>query len=142
MLHTGATILCIDGNWKELIELKLVLEREGFNVLAASGWEEGMQLFNGQSVNAVVLDYQTPGVSGNVVGAMMKRLKPYVPVLLLSAYGPLPRKKLRGVDTFLYKSEIPAVLLPAVRDLLAGRPKLFFYRWLDHWKSRNPVRAI
>ncbi len=142
MLHTGATILCIDGNLKELVQLKSALEREGFNVLAASGWEEGMKLFTAQSANAVILDYQTPGVNGNVVAAMMKRLKPYVPVLLLSAYGPLPRKKLRGVDTFLYKSEIPMSLLPAVRDLLAGRQKLFFSRWLDNWKSRNTVRAI
>ena len=139
MLRRKATILCIDDHWNELIARKMLLEESGYEFLEASNWEDGMKLFTGHTVHAVILDYQLPGMTGDAVAAMMKRLKPHVPILLMSAYGPLPKKKLRSVDTFLYKSEVPMILLATLRDLVEGRPKPFFYRWLDHWKSRNEV---
>jgi hypothetical protein len=67
----------------------------------------------------------------------MKRLKSYVPIMLLSAYGPLPKNKLESVDTFLSKSQSPNILLSSLLILLDGRPNPFFYRWFDHWKNRN-----
>jgi CheY-like chemotaxis protein len=88
-------------------------------------------------VDAVVLDYQMPGMNGDVVAAKMKRAKSYVPIMLLSAYGPLPKSKLETVDTFLSKSQPPTILLSTLQDLLDKRPQPFFSRWLDTWKSRN-----
>jgi CheY-like chemotaxis protein len=139
MSRQKATILCIEDHWKELIARQRLLEQGGYGVRVANGWEEGLRLFLSHTVHAVVLDYQMPGMSGDSVAAMMKRLKPHIPVVLLSAYGPLPEKKLRSVDMFLCKSEAPARLLSTLHDLLEGKSKLFFYRWLDHWKSRNQV---
>ena len=139
MPRLKATILCIDDHWNELIARKILLEQSGYKVFEASGWEEGMKLFLSHSMHAVILDYQLPGMNGDVVAAMMKRLKPHVPILLLSAYGPLPKKKLRSVDAFLHKSETPAMLLSSLNDLLDARLRPFFYRWLDHWKHRNQV---
>jgi CheY-like chemotaxis protein len=88
-------------------------------------------------VDAVVLDYQMPGLNGDVVAAKMKALKSHVPIMLLSAYGPLPKIKLEPVDTFLSKSQPPQILLSTLQDLLNNRPKPFFNRWLDTWRSRN-----
>lgn len=139
MPRRKATILCIDDHWKDLIERKTLLEQSGYGVLETTGWEEGMKLFLANTVHAVILDYQMPGMNGDVVAAMMKRLKPHIPILLLSAYGPLPKKKLRSVDTFLYKSDSSTILLSTLHDLLEGRARPFFHRWLDHWKSRNQV---
>jgi hypothetical protein len=59
--------------------------------------------------------------------------------MLLSAYEPLPKNKLRSVDTFLSKSQPPDVLLSTLHALLRGQHKPFFSRWLDMWKSRNQV---
>ena len=73
----------------------------------------------------------------DVVAAKMKRLKWHVPIMLLSAYGPLPKSKLEAVDTFLSKSQLPKILLSTLQHLLNSRPKLFFSRWLDTWRSRN-----
>lgn len=139
MPRRTATILCIDDHWKELMVRQRLLESGGYEVLVASDWEEGLKLFLGRTVHAVVLDYQLPGMHGDMVAAMMKRLKSHIPIVLLCAYGPLPKKKLRAVDAFLCKSETPARLLPALHDLLEGKAKLFFSRWLDHWRSRNQV---
>lgn len=131
-----ATILCIDDHWNGLIGRKMLLEKSGYEVLEASGGDEGLKLFRTRPVDAVVLDYQMPGMSGDVVAAKMKRINSQIPIMLLSAYGPLPKHKLSSVDSFLSKSQPPTILLSTLQQML-GASKPFFSRWLDHWKSRN-----
>jgi CheY-like chemotaxis protein len=137
MSRLKATILCIDDHWNGLIGRKALLENDGYEVLEASGGAEGLKLFLSHAVDAVVLDYQMPGMNGDVVAAKMKRVKSDVPIMLLSGYGPLPKSKLEAVDTFLSKSQPPKILLSTLQHLLDVRPKPFFSRWLDTWKSRN-----
>jgi CheY-like chemotaxis protein len=139
MSRAKATILCVDDHWNGLIGRKMLLEENGYKVLHAIDGLGGISLFAALPVDAVILDYQMPGINGSVIAAEMKRLKPNVPILLLSAYGPLPERKLKFVDRFLSKSQPPAILLSTLKELLECRAKPFFYRWLDHWKSRNQV---
>lgn len=139
MSRFKATILCIDDHWNGLIGRKMLLENNGYRVLAATGGDEGLKLFLAHSVDAVVLDYQMPGMNGDVVAAKIKRVKAHVPIMLLSAYGPLPKSKLEAVDTFLSKSQPPKILLSTLRDLLNSQPKPFFRRWMDTWRNRNEV---
>ncbi len=137
MSRRKATILCIDDHWNGLIGRKMLLEQSGYEVLEATGGDDGLKLFRSRPVDAVVLDYQMPGMNGDVVAAKMKRINSQVPIMLLSAYGPLPENKLKSVDTFLSKSQPPNVLLTKLQTLLDSPHKPFFSRWLDHWKSRN-----
>ena len=139
MARAKATILCIDDHWNGLIGRKLLLEQSGYKVLEASGWDDGLRLFRSQSVDAVVLDYQMPGMRGDAVAAKMKSINSRIPIMLLSAYGPLPKNKLKSVDKFLSKSQPPEILLSTLHGLLEGHHKPFFARWLDLWKSRNQV---
>jgi CheY-like chemotaxis protein len=137
MSRLKATILCIDDHWNGLIARKMLLENNGYKVLEATDGDEGLKLFLSHSVDAVVLDYQMPGMNGDVVAAKMKRVKSHVPIMLLSAYGPLPKKKLKAVDTFLSKSQPPKILLSTLQGLLDTEPKPFFSRWLNMWRDRN-----
>ena len=130
-------ILCIDDNWIGLIGRKQFLEQNGYKVHEATDADEGLQLFLTHHVDAVILNYQMPGKHGDVLATRMKKAKSQVPILLLSAYGPLPREKLASVDVFMTKSQEPVALLPALRLLLTARPKAFFHRWFDHWRGRN-----
>ncbi len=139
MSRRKATILCIDDHWNRLIGRKMLLEKSGYEVLEASGGDEGLKLFRTRAVDAVVLDYQMPGMSGDVVAAKMKRINSQIPIMLLSAYEPLPKHKLSSVDSFLSKSQPPTILLSKLQQMLGGHSKPFFSRWLDHWKSRNQV---
>ena len=139
MSRAKATILCIDDHWNGLIGRKMLLEQSGYRVLEASGGDEGLKLFRSHPVDAVVLDYQMPGMNGDVVAEKMKRINSDVPIVLLSAYGPLPKSKLSSVDSFLSKSQPANILLSTLQNVLGERPKPFFSRWLDHWKSRNQV---
>ena len=137
MSRLKATILCIDDQWNELIGRKMLLENNGYRVLEATGGDEGLRLFLSHAVDAVVLDYQMPGMNGDVVAAKLRRIKSQVPILLLSAYGPLPKSKLEAVDTFLSKSQPTKILLSTLQDLLNRRSRPFFSRWFDTWRSRN-----
>jgi CheY-like chemotaxis protein len=131
------TILCVDDHWNGLLGRKMLLEKNGYRVLEASDGDQGLKLFHKYAVDAVVLDYQMPGMNGDVVAAKMKRMKSQVPIMLLSAYAPLPANKLKSVDTFLSKSQEPNLLLTSLQQMLA--PKPFFQRWLDVWRGRNPA---
>jgi CheY-like chemotaxis protein len=137
MSRQKVTILCIDDHWNGLIGRKMLLEENGYRVIEATDGTEGLRLFLSHAVDAVVLDYQMPGMKGDVVAAKMKRINSQVPIMLLSAYGPLPESQLQSVDTFLSKSQAPMALLSTLHDMLHFRSKPFFYRWLDNWKNRN-----
>lgn len=137
MSRRKATILCIDDHWNGLIGRKMLLEESGYEVLEATGGDDGLKLFRTRPVDAVVLDYQMPGMNGDVVAAKMKRINSKVPIMLLSGYGPPPQGKLSSVDSFVSKSQPPNILLSTLKELLDSPHKPFFSRWLDLWKSRN-----
>ncbi len=75
--------LCIDDQWNGLLGRKLLLEENGYKVLETTSRDEGLKLFLSHSVDAVVADYQMPGMNGDVVAAKMKRVKSHVPIMLL-----------------------------------------------------------
>jgi CheY-like chemotaxis protein len=137
MSRQKATILCIDDHWTGLIGRKMLLEADGYHVLEATGGPEGLKLFLSHAVDAVVVDYRMPGMTGDVVATKMKRIKSQVPIMLLSAYGPLPEDRLKSVDSFLSKSQPTATFLSTLHNLLEARPKSFFHRWLDGWRDHN-----
>ena len=139
MSRAKATILCIDDHWNGLIGRKMLLEQSGYKVLEASAWDDGLRLFRSRSVDAVVLDYQMPGMRGDQVAAKMKSINSRVPIMLLSAFVPLPQNKLKSVDRFLSKSQPPEILLSTLQGLLEDQHKPFFSRWLNSWKSRHQV---
>jgi CheY-like chemotaxis protein len=112
------TILCIDDEPIGLRVRKLLLEREGYEVLTAQGGDEGLDIFRSHLIGAVVLDYSMPGMNGAEVAARMKSLKPEVKILLLSAYVDLPEDALRWVDGRAVKGISPTSFLNDLQQLL------------------------
>jgi response regulator RpfG family c-di-GMP phosphodiesterase len=137
MSGSKGTILYIDDHRNGLIGRKMLLEDYGYEVLEATAGDEWLKLFLSHPIDAVVLDYQIPGMNSDVVAAKMKRVKSDVPIVLLSAYEPLPRRNTAPVDALLFKSRPPRILLSTLQDLLHNRPKSFFRRWMDTWRIRN-----
>jgi len=113
---SSKTILCIDDEAAGLLVRTRILELSGYKVLAAQNGREGLELFARQQIDAVLLDYYMPDMSGESVAAEMRRLKPSVPIVLLSAYVTIPENGLQLVDKIVVKAQHPQVLL----DTLAG----------------------
>jgi CheY-like chemotaxis protein len=137
MTPPKATILCIDNHWNGLVGRKTLLEKSGYEVLETTRGDEGLELFRSRPVDAVVLDYQVPGMNGAEVAAKMKSINAQVPIMLLSACCPLQKNKLRAVDSFLSKSQPAATFLCALQELLNYRPQEFFDGWIEGWERRN-----
>lgn len=118
---TGPLILCIDDEALGLQIRKAVLEREGYRVLTALDGSSGLNLFAGGPVEGVILDYFMPGMDGGQVAIAMRRQRPKVPILLLSAYVNLPQEIVTMVDFTVLKGEGPKELLAKVRRMLGPR---------------------
>ena len=112
-------ILCIDDEDLGLEIRKMVLEREGFSVLTAKDGVTGLSLFDTeQQIDAVVVDYAMPGMDGGQVAAILRKRKPDIPILMLSAYVALPEEVMRVVSVSATKGDGAFTLVEKLRDLL------------------------
>lgn len=118
MAQNSHLVLCVDDETIGLKVRKILLERAGYRVLTAQDGSAGLEIFESQPIDAVVLDYSMPGMNGGEVACKMRERKPQVPILLLSAYVGLPSDVLRHVDTYMTKGEGPPVLLQKLGSLL------------------------
>ena len=130
-----AIILCIDDDGAGLEACKELLEISGYEVLTAQSGEQGLGLFVSHPIDAVVLDYKMPGMNGDRVARQMRRVKPDVPILMLSGYSELPRNELSCVDAFLSKGESWSTVVSTL-DRLVNLRFPFFARWLEDWKHQ------
>jgi len=112
---SGYTILVIDDQEEILISTRLLLEREGHQVLTAASGEEALTLFRNHHVHLVISDYFMPGMSGERVVQEIRKIDRDVQILLQTGYSgeKPPWEMLRVLDIQGYhdKSEGPDRLL-------------------------------
>ncbi len=112
------TVLCIDDEKIGLRARKIMLEGHGFKVLTATSGEQGLSLIDKHQVDLVVLDYYMPGMNGGDVAAELRRRKPEVPIVFLSAYFTLPPAALELANAFITKGDPPDVLIDKIVQLI------------------------
>jgi CheY-like chemotaxis protein len=112
------TILCIDDEALGLRIRRTVLEHAGYRVLTAEDGPTGLELFRGNTVDGVVLDYYMPEMDGGAVAEAMRRERPQVPIMLLSAYINLPPETVALVDVTVLKGEGPVELLEKLHRMI------------------------
>jgi CheY-like chemotaxis protein len=112
----GRTILCIDDDEAILRYEKALLERSGYAVLTAGSAQLGLLLATICRCDAVLLDFEMPGMNGNQVACAIKLVKPDLMVILLSG-SDVPTDALACVDAFVPKLEANRQLLPVIAKL-------------------------
>lgn len=112
------TILCVDDNQVAVSGWSLYLQQHGYSVVSAFAAEEGLQLFATQPISAVILDYAMPELDGTAVSALMKRMKPEVPIILFTGVSELPSEVLAQVNGFMVKGKPPKEMLQIIDRLL------------------------
>jgi CheY-like chemotaxis protein len=113
-------ILCVDDETVGLQVRRMLLERAGYRVLTALDGPTGIEVFTSQPVEAVVLDFSMPGMTGGEVAIAMRGIKPEIPILMLSAYTSLPPEVSQVVNLSMTKGEGAPALLKKLGSLMSG----------------------
>jgi CheY-like chemotaxis protein len=111
-------ILSVDDEPALLVTRERLLQSQGYDVLSACDGGKALKIFTAYPINLVLLDYSMPGVDGRIVAQEMKRCKPLVPVILVSA-DDVPEEALTCVDGFVAKGQSPALLLGKIQQMFA-----------------------
>ncbi len=120
------TILCVEDEELQLKMRRALFESAGYHVLEARSPKIAMQAFSGAHVDAVVMDYwlSGQGENGTALAEEMKRVRPKVPVVMLSGFSPLPGEG-AVVDSWIRKAEMePEKLLNEVQRLIDLRTSM------------------
>jgi CheY-like chemotaxis protein len=125
-------ILCADDSTNILEGWKMLLERNGYDVVTAIDGKEAVQAFVSHPVDLVLIDYHMPRMNGDAAAAHMKACKTDVPIALLSADDVMSLSSRNAVDTFVSKSESITRVLEIVHDLLSRR---VLFQPLDSWAA-------
>ena len=118
-----ATFLLVDDEAAGLLPRKLLLESAGYRVIDAHSGVQGLQIFQSEKVDAVILDYWMSGMKGTAVAAELKRINPAIPIVVLSGMSDLPGEASGIVDQWIVKGSCRAEqLLDSIVALLERRP--------------------
>ena len=101
--------------------LSLVLERAGFEVLAASRGQEALNSLQSSSppINLLLTDIDMPGMTGVELGRLARHASPALPVLLMSGTPMIVALEGPGWE-FLPKPFVPDVLVGLLQRMLGG----------------------
>ena len=111
------TILCIDDEPNVLVVRKMLLESVGYRVLLADSGPQGLEILRRENVHTVIVDYKMPDMTGSEVAEHIRRFRPGMPIIMLSAYVDLSADQLKDVDAYVTKGESPDVLLRTIRNI-------------------------
>jgi len=111
-------LLCVDDDRDFRQFYKNLLGSHGFEVTVASSGAQALKLFLSKKVDAVVTDLEMPGMTGVELASRLKKLRPELPVLLVSGTKSVQEKP-ESVDAALAKGTATVTLLDQIEKLLA-----------------------
>lgn len=115
------TLLCVDDDGETLKQRVLLLEASGYRVTTAKSGQEALHLLDtGMPVDLVLLDYAMPEMRGDEVARNLKRRRPNLPLIAVSATEELPQEFRKLVDASVQKGQDPQILLAAVAEVFAS----------------------
>jgi CheY-like chemotaxis protein len=115
------TLVWIDDYKPALTLYKSMFELSGFRVLTASDGATGIELVATNRVDAVVTDYEMPGMNGEAVATLIKQSEPNLPVIMFSGSAVALKHAGHVVDAFCDKAGPRKELLAVIHKLIGNR---------------------
>jgi two-component system response regulator FlrC len=100
------------------------LRAAGLSPLAAADAEEALQLLANEDVGLVISDVNMPGANGYELLSAIKRMRPYLPVVLMTAYGTVTQAVAamrEGATDYIVKPFDAQALIDMAQRQLAAR---------------------
>jgi DNA-binding response OmpR family regulator len=111
LLRKSKHLLCIDDYETALAGWCLYLQEEGYSATGSQA-HGGLEIFATQQIDAVVLDYAMPELTGDAVAETIKRVKPDVPIIVFTGF-PWIASDLPNKIEFLSRGSEPSGALRA-----------------------------
>lgn len=123
VLTNGASVLLIDDDATSREALTELLEEEGYEVLSASGGEEGLEAARRHRPDLLLLDMMMPGIDGVEVIRRIRSEPALKRLRIIALTGDVTRTRLQnvfeaGADRFVAKPFRIQELLESVRTML------------------------
>ena len=125
-IQPGARVLVVEDDNALQEAILDTLELAGFSVFTADSAEQALTELAGQQrqVDMVISDVNMSGMDGHELLAAIKQQRPWLPVLLITAYGTIDRSvqaMQAGAVDYLVKPFEPKVLIELVRRHALGQ---------------------
>lgn len=114
-------ILVVDDEQKIVDVLKAYLERDGYQVIAASDGPEALKKAHAENPDLIILDLMLPGLSGEEVCRRLRQEGSRIPVIMLTAKTELDDRVFGlsiGADDYILKPFSPREVLARVRSIM------------------------
>jgi CheY-like chemotaxis protein len=121
-------LLCVDDDSAFRQFYKNLLGSYGYEVTVAANAKQALKAFLSGKIDAVLTDFEMPEMSGAELAAKLKKMRPELPVLMVSGSAEAHQKPPLNVDITVPKGTSSSKLVDQIELLLAkrksGRAKL------------------
>jgi CheY-like chemotaxis protein len=117
MLPSSITILCVDDEETPRTLRKLILQKQGYQVVTAASGDEALEVLNRANIDLVLSDQMMPGMTGTELTKSVKAMRPAMPVILISGVNEIPEDA-SYADRFISKIGGPELLFKTVLEVL------------------------
>jgi CheY-like chemotaxis protein len=119
MVPGSITILCVDDEETPRTLRKLILQKQGYQVVTAGSGDEALEVLNRAKIDLVLSDQMMPGMTGTELTKSVKAMRPAMPVILISGVNEIPEDA-SYADRFISKVGGPELLFKTVFDVLTA----------------------
>lgn len=114
-------LLCVDDDSGTRKFYQDMFSCYGYDVTVAANGREALKLFLSRKVDAVVTDLEMPGMTGTELASRLKRLRPELPVVLVSGSKAVVETPPKMVDAFVAKGAPINKLIDQMDTVIAAR---------------------
>ncbi|MGQ9620177.1 MAG: PAS domain-containing protein [Bacteroidales bacterium] len=119
---SGKSILIADDDLNNFQFINIFLSKHGFATIHASNGKEAVEIIkSGEKVDLVIMDMKMPVMDGYEATKIIKKLKPFVPVIAVTAYAMNEDREKSieaGCDEYLSKPVTTDLLITTVNKFI------------------------
>jgi CheY-like chemotaxis protein len=119
MAASSIIILCVDDEEIPRTLRKLILQKQGYQVVTAASGAEALEALKGVNISLVLSDQMMPGMTGTELTKTIKAVDPRMPVILISGVNEIPADA-SYADQFISKVGGPELLFKTVAEVLTA----------------------
>jgi CheY-like chemotaxis protein len=136
---TAKTVLCVDDTPYVLQMLDMFLTAVGYRTVLASDGRQAITLAESSNIDAAILDYEMPNLSGIEVAQILKQSHPRLPILMYSARLPQVEISAAGVVDAYVEKENPQTLVLELARLLGDPTPVLVRRRFPRYTLSSPL---